>query len=152
MNWVLRFLFFGISCMNMILVLVERNFFFSDFCQKRHLRLHGMYVNKADFLNPFPHIVTKAEIAKTSNFSFWHNVFHFLLLCYSIIEWITYVLTKYIQSRLLQKCRMRERVKYSLHAKEIRDLTTWCSSNMTLSDALTAVHILKHSCKRRHCS
>ena len=52
----------------------------------------------------------KKKLLKTSNFSFCHNVFHFQSqVIHSIIE-IFYFLTKYVQSRLLQNCRMRERV------------------------------------------
>ena len=48
---------------------------------------------------------------KTCNFSFCNNVFHFLSqVIHSIME-ILYVLTKYVQSRPLQNCRMKERVK-----------------------------------------
>ena len=55
--------------------------------------------------------VTKEEIAQNVNFSFCHKVIH------SIME-IFYVLTKYVQSRLLQNCRMRERVNCCLNLFE----------------------------------
>ena len=55
--------------------------------------------------------VTKEEIAQndfdTMFSTFSHRIIH------SIIE-IFHILTKYVQSRLLQNCRMRERVK-SVH-------------------------------------
>ena len=48
----------------------------------------------------------KKKLLKTSNFSFCHNVFHFQSqVIHSILE-IFYFLTKYVQSRLLQNCRM----------------------------------------------
>ena len=51
------------------------------------------------------------KLLKTSNFSFCHNVFHFYSqVVHSIIE-IFFFLTKYVQSRLLQNCWMREKVK-----------------------------------------
>ena len=54
----------------------------------------------------------KKKLLKTSNFSFCHNVFHFQSqVIHSIIETF-YFLTKHVQSRLLQNCCMRERVKY----------------------------------------
>ena len=47
---------------------------------------------------------------KTCNFSFCHNVFHFKsYVIHSIIE-IFQFLTKYVQSCLLQNCRMRESI------------------------------------------
>ena len=52
----------------------------------------------------------KKKLHKTCNFSFCHNVFHFQSqVIHSIIE-IFHFLTKYVQSRLLHNCRMRERV------------------------------------------
>ena len=88
--------------------------------------------------NPFPHIdtfwylcsrqlleniVTKEEIAQNEQFllfatmfsTFSHKVIH------SIIE-IFHFLTKYVQSCLLQNCRMRERVKPIPHAGKFRDM------------------------------
>ena len=50
------------------------------------------------------------KLLRKSNFSFCHNVFHFQSqVIHSIIE-IFYLLTKYVQSRLLQNCHIRERV------------------------------------------
>ena len=74
--------------------------------------------------NPFPHIdafwcrcsrrlfeniMTKEEIAQNLQFLRLPQCFS-LFVIHSIME-IFYVLTKYVQSRLLQNCRMREWVK-----------------------------------------
>ena len=78
-------------------------------------------------INPFPHIRflttlqqtafwkqwQKKKLHKTCNFSFCHNVFHFLsYVIHSIME-IFYFLSKYVQSRLLQNCSMRERLTHN---------------------------------------
>ena len=50
----------------------------------------------------------------SNNFSFCNNVFHFQSQVIHSIKEIFCFLTKYVQSRLLQNCRMRERVKCQL--------------------------------------
>ena len=57
----------------------------------------------------FENIVTKEEIAQNQQFLLLPRWFPLLVIgIHSIIE-IFYFLTKYIQSRLLQNCSMRER-------------------------------------------
>ena len=98
--------------------------------------------------NPFPHIdafwrlclrqlfenqVTKEEIAQNVQFLLLLQCFPlFVIVTHSIME-ISYVLTKYVQSRLLQNCRMRERVNqpffYQLYSKIILCMVTdWSGS------------------------
>ena len=76
--------------------------------------------------NPFPHIdafwrlcsrrrfeniVTKEEIAQNVQFLLLPQCFPLFVIGYPFNYGDFYVLTKYVQSRLLQICRMRERVK-----------------------------------------
>ena len=79
-------------------------------------------------INPFPHIdvswrlysrqlfeniVTKEEIAQIEKFLLLQQCFPLLVIDNHSIIMIFHFLTKYVQSRLLQNCCMRERVKWS---------------------------------------
>ena len=55
--------------------------------------------------------MTKEEIAQNKQFLLFPQCFLLLVIGYHSIIEIFYFLTKYVQSRLLQHCRMRERVK-----------------------------------------
>ena len=91
----------------------------------------GFFQHREYNINPFPHIdafwrhcsrrlfeniVTKEEIAHNEHFLLLPQCFPLLVIGYpfnyTCIE-IFYFLTKYVQSRLLQKCRKRERIKES---------------------------------------
>ena len=63
----------------------------------------------------------KKELLKTSNFSFCHNVFHFQSQVIHTFLEIFHFLTKYVQSRLLQNCRMRKGLTLSFQLADVFD-------------------------------
>ena len=74
-------------------------------------------------------IVTKEEIAQNVQFLLLTQCFPLLVIGnpFNYGDFLYFdILTKYIQSRLLQNCRMRERVNDSLIIKELKTLLPKC--------------------------
>ena len=111
----------------------QPGFFNSIRRKKLHLIHFGnthVQFKRFKLINPFPHIeafwrlcsrqlfeniVTKEEIAQNEQFLLLPQCFPLLVIGYpySIIE-MFYLLTNYVQSLLLQNCRMRERVNNNM--------------------------------------
>ena len=100
--------------------------------------------------NPFPHIDAfwclcskqllktwrqKKKLLKTSNFSFCHHVFNSVQLLYFHLKWVSNFVQVCRQSRLLQICRMWERVKptfETLRQEKIK-ISLWMCSLIRIS-------------------